>query len=367
MPLREIKINAATMIYRVVIEPGSISGVGKALRLLFPSTKTLLVSDLNVDRIYGQEVVKSLEAEKWQVTTVVVRPGERAKSLKKAAHLYDSAIAAGLDRNSPVIALGGGVIGDLAGFIAATYLRGVPLVMVPTSLLAQVDSSVGGKVAVNHPRGKNLIGSIYPPRLVLIDPKVLTTLPFRQIKAGLAEVIKYGIIADGAFFAWLEKNIDRLLATNIEALTDAVTLSVMNKARVVEADEYEVDYRRVLNFGHTIGHALEAATDYSHYLHGEAVMVGMAVATRIAHKLDIIGSEDAARILNLLQRIDLKDAPADLTAEAVIDKLRQDKKRRNGEIFFVLPQSVGSASVIAVSDQKLIREAVKTGMRLEGL
>jgi 3-dehydroquinate synthase len=359
MNTREIKVKAVNLTYRVLIEPGSIARLGRDLRLLFPSTKTMLVSDTTVYKLYGEEVTRGLKAEGWQVSVALIKPGERAKSLKNASRLYDQAIAEGLDRNSPLIALGGGVVGDLAGFVAATYLRGVPLVMVPTTLLAQVDSSVGGKVAVNHPGGKNLIGSIYPPRLVLIDPEVLKTLPKRQLKAGLAEVVKYGIISDHRFFAWLEHNCDQLLKANLELLTEAITLSVLNKAKVVEADEYEQDQRRILNFGHTVGHALEAATDYRHYLHGEAVLSGMLAAVKLAQKLNEINLDDAERIEKLIGQIGLKKAPEDLTTEAVIDKLRQDKKRLAGEIFFVLPNKVGSVSLQALKDRQLLYDAVK--------
>lgn len=357
---REVKIKAVNFIYRVIIENSGLESIGKAMRLLFPSVKVMLVSDKNVFKIYGQQVVDSLAAEKWQVYPVVLNAGEKTKNLSKASYLYDQALAAGLDRNTPIVALGGGVIGDLAGFVAATYLRGIPLVMVPTSLLAQVDSSVGGKVAVNHPGGKNLIGSIYPPRLVLIDPQVLKTLPKRQLKAGLAEVIKYGIIADSAYFDWLENNVDKLINLHSAALTDAITLAVMIKAKVVEADEYETDYRRILNFGHTIGHALEAATGYRHYLHGEAVHAGMIAVTEMAGAMGILDSVARERILNLLMRLSLKTAPPGLTAPEVVDKLRQDKKRRDSEIFFVLPRAVGAVSIEAVSDQAKILEAVNT-------
>ncbi len=358
--MQEINVKAANFTYRVVIEPGGIARLGRDLRLLLPPAKTLLVSDTSVYELYGEIVEKKLRDEGWQVSVALVKPGEKAKSLVNAARLYDQAIRDGLDRNSPLIALGGGVVGDLAGFVAATYLRGVPLVMVPTTLLSQVDSSVGGKVAVNHPRGKNLIGSIYPPRLVLIDPVFLMTLSKRQLKAGLAEVLKYGIISDYQFFDWLELNMDQLLRFNLVLLTDAVAASVRNKAKVVEADEYEKDYRRILNFGHTIGHALEAATAYRHYLHGEAVLSGMYAAVDLAIKMKVLSTEDAGRIDRLLRQIGRRKAPADLTAEAVIDKLRQDKKRLAGEIFFVLPKTIGSATIVAISDRDLICEAVKT-------
>jgi 3-dehydroquinate synthase len=211
MVRHELQVKTKSLTYRVLIEANVLPAIGKALRLLFPATKTLLISDTKVFSLYGETVLQSLAKEEWQVTSALIRPGERSKNLTGASRLYDSAVTAGLDRNSPVIALGGGVVGDMAGFVAATYMRGVPLVMIPTTLLAQVDSSVGGKVAVNHPGGKNLIGAIYPPRLVLVDPLVLNTLPKRQLNAGLVEMIKYGIIENSSFFAWLEDNFDYLL------------------------------------------------------------------------------------------------------------------------------------------------------------
>jgi 3-dehydroquinate synthase len=354
----ELQVKTAGLTYRVLIEKGSLSEIGKNMRLLFPSSRVLLVSDTNVFSLYGETVLKSLKAEKWQVSVKRIRPGERSKTLISAGRLYDAAAEADLDRNSPVLALGGGVVGDLAGFAAATYKRGVPLVMVPTSLLAQVDSSVGGKVAVNHPRGKNLIGTIYPPGLVLIDPLVLNTLPEPQLHAGLAEVIKYGIIENSDFFYWLEQNIEQLLAGESSRLAEAISRSVRSKAGVVEEDEYERDYRRILNFGHTIGHALEAATLYTYYLHGEAILIGMKGAVEIARQLSRLKATDAGRINKLLDRLPLKKPPAGLTAEKVIDKLRQDKKRRESDLVFVLPESIGSASMVTVGDERLIREVL---------
>lgn len=357
---KELQVKTAGFIYRVLIEEGALAGLGKAMRLLFPSTKTLLVSDTNVYAIYGEKAEQSLAKEKWQVTTTLIRPGERAKTLNGASRLYDAAVEASLDRNSPIIALGGGVVGDLAGFAASTFLRGVPLVMVPSSLLAQVDSSVGGKVAVNHSRGKNLVGAIYPPRLVIIDPLLLKTLPKREFQAGLAEVIKYGIIENSSFFSWLEENLDRLIQGDLTLLTEAIARSVQAKTRVIEEDEYEINYRRILNFGHTIGHALEAATEYRYYLHGEAVFIGMAAAVELAVHLSLLDRASAERIRQLFMRIDQKIAPAGLTAEKVIDKLRQDKKRRESEIIFVLPTAIGSGAMIPVNDQNMIRAAVES-------
>lgn len=354
----EIKVRTAGFPYRVLIEKNSLETVGKTMRMLFPSDKAMLISDKNVFSLYGEKVLKTLEHEKWQVKVVQIRPGERSKTLESASKLYDAALEAGLDRNSPVIALGGGIVGDLAGFFAATYLRGVPLVMVPTTLLAQVDSSVGGKVAVNHPGGKNLIGAIYPPRVVIIDPLVLETLPERQLLAGLAEVIKYGIIRDSTLFEWLEENLDSIKKSNAHLLIHAISTSVQIKAGVVEKDEFENDYRRILNYGHTIGHALEAATGYGHYLHGEAVLVGMAAAADVAVELSMLDREHAERIQALLRRIGFKKPPADLTAEEVIGKLRQDKKRLKEELFFVLPRKIGATSIVSCNDRLLLGSVI---------
>lgn len=360
---KEIKVKTGNFTYRVLIENYLLHNLGKAMRLLFPSDKLLLVSDTNVFSLYGEPLLKSLKAAKWQTDVLQIRPGESSKTLDEAARIYDAAVDAQLDRNSPIIALGGGVVGDLAGFSAATYLRGVPLVMVPTSLLAQVDSSIGGKVAVNHPRGKNIIGSIYPPRIVFVDPSLLTTLPAMQFEAGLAEVIKYGIIESDKFFFWLEENLEDLLKMDSMILAEAIEMALRAKARVVEEDEYERDYRRVLNFGHTIGHALESATDFKYYLHGEAVLIGMAAAVKIALQLKLIDHDSAGRIDKLLNRLKQKKAPEGLTADKVIDKLRQDKKRRDGNTVFVLPTAIGSAAMLSVNDEKLLADIINRYLR----
>ena len=344
--------------YKVVLEAGVLKETGSALNRLFSSRRAILVSDNKVFPLYGEEILSSLKAENWIIEPVLIRPGERSKTLRGASRLYDAAVEFGLDRGSPVIALGGGVVGDLAGFAAATYMRGVPLVMLPTSLLAQVDSSVGGKVAVNHPRGKNIIGSFYHPSLVLIDPLVLKTLPRRQLKAGLAEVIKYGIIADPSFFDYLEESISLLLRGDSKALIKAIAGSVRTKKQVVEKDEFEGDYRRILNFGHTIGHALEAATAYKTYLHGEAVLIGMYTAVELAHLLEMLKEDEKNRIQYLLKKIGIKKPPSDLTAEMVIDKLRQDKKRRDDDLIFVLPSTIGKVSMMAVKEIQLIRHVI---------
>ncbi len=363
MNRQEIIVKTRGFDYRVLIGDNLLAETGSFLQTLFPPGRTLLVSDENVFSRCGEQVICSLAAEGWQVKTALVKPGERSKTLSGAKRLYNTCFESGLDRSSPVIALGGGVVGDLAGFVAATFMRRVPLVMLPTSLLAQVDSSVGGKVAVNHPLGKNMIGTIYPPRLVLIDPLVLKTLSPRQYRAGTAEVIKYGIIEDEDFFLWLEDNLDLLLALEPGPLADAIAASIRSKARVVEKDEYEQDYRRILNFGHTIGHALEAATAFRYYLHGEAVLIGMHLAVKLAQKLSYLDFASAERINRLLSRIKMKKPPGDLTVDKVIGKLEHDKKRQSDDLIFVLPNRIGSAVMAPVSDKQMIAGLVESYLK----
>ncbi len=327
--------------YEAYIEEGLLDRVAELMGALFPVSRLLMVSDTRVDRLYGQRCRRSLAEAGWEVNRVVIRPGEKTKTLAGAERIYDAAISARLDRRSPVIALGGGVVGDLAGFVAATYMRGVPLVMIPTTLLAQVDSSIGGKVAVNHRQGKNLIGVFYQPALVVADTRLLRSLSSRQILAGLAEVVKYGIACDGSFFFWLEKNLERLQQKEAAALAVAVERCVRAKAAVVVLDEKEAGFRRVLNFGHTLGHALEAATEYGYYLHGEAVHVGMIAAVELAHALGFLERDKAERMQGLLARCGCSPPPAALTVEAITAFLRQDKKRRGEELVFVLPVDYG--------------------------
>lgn len=355
----DLTINARNFSYRVLIKNNIIDSLGKNVRLLFPSDRTLVVSDHTVFSLYGEVIMQSLADQYWNISTYLIKPGERSKTYNSAGRVFDAAVQAGLDRNSPVIALGGGVVGDLAGFVAATFMRGVPLVVVPTTLLAQVDSSIGGKVAVNHPRGKNLIGSIYPPRLVVTDPSTLQTLPFRQLTAGMVEVIKCGIVEDSNLFCWLENNIDQLLQRDQQATIEAVIKAVSSKARIVEADEFEKNFRRVLNFGHTIGHALEAATGYRYYLHGEAVLAGMIVATEMAYELGVLDKDSQNRIESLLRKLVPKKAPKSLTASMVIDKLVHDKKRCNQDIIFVFPAAIGETEIVPVRNKKLIARMVE--------
>jgi 3-dehydroquinate synthase len=341
----EVNVNLPDGGYTIHIAPGGLDRLGALVRGLALGDRALVVSDATVAALYGGRAVAVLRQAGVNAELAAVPPGEDAKSLAVADTLYTKAIALGLDRRSPVIAVGGGVVGDLAGFVAATYLRGVPFVQVPTTLLAQVDSSVGGKVAVNHPAGKNLIGAFHQPRLVVADTDLLATLPARELASGLAEVVKYGIIADAAFFAYLEANSAAILARAPSVLGEIVRRSCEIKAAVVEQDEKESGLRMILNFGHTIGHAVEAAAGFARFSHGEAVAVGMHAAARLSAILGRCGPDTVAAVDALLARFGLPAAapgyrPADLLAY-----LARDKKSIGGTVNWVLTGGIGRVAV----------------------
>ncbi|HHW42824.1 MAG TPA: 3-dehydroquinate synthase [Desulfotomaculum sp.] len=354
--MQEVYINLGPRSYSIHIGPGLLPRLGEYLRG-FPFTRrALLVTNPTVGSLYASVVEAALAGAGFEVIRSEIPDGEEYKILATAEKLYDLAYTRELDRRSPVVALGGGVVGDLAGFVAATYLRGVPFIQVPTTLLAQVDSSVGGKVAVNHPRGKNIIGAFYQPRLVLADLGVLKTLDPREVRAGLAEVIKYGVIADGGFFTWLEEHLEDLLALDAEALTHAVAVSCRIKAQVVREDETEQGRRAILNFGHTVGHAVEALTGYAAYRHGEAVAMGMVAAARLAVALDMLKKGEAARIERLIRRAGLPvEMPAGLSPDELLDSMRRDKKVLAGRLTFVLPVAVGRVEIVRDVPEEAVR------------
>ena len=304
--------------------------------------RALLVTDENAAR-FERPYVEALGAVGITTTMAVVPSGEGTKSLDRAADLYDDLVKLRADRHTAVVALGGGVIGDLAGFVAATYARGVPLLMIPTTLLAQVDSSVGGKVGVNHPRAKNIIGAFHQPSGVWIDTETLATLPPRELRCGLAEVVKYGVILDARFFADLERDAGAILDYGPDALRRIVSRSCRLKAEVVAKDEREeTGLRAVLNFGHTIGHAVEAASGYGGaFRHGEAVAVGMAAECRLAERIGWIGPETTARVSALIDRFGLPVAAPGLDPSALLDAMARDKKNQKGKVRFVLPRALG--------------------------
>ena len=290
--------------------------------------------------------------------------GEAFKTLDTYAMLMDKLIAGGHNRTTAIIGLGGGVVGDVAGFVAATYQRGVAFIQVPTTLLALVDSSVGGKTAVNHSRGKNLIGAFYQPRCVIADIATLETLPPRELRAGLAEVIKYGVIHDAAFFDWLGANLERLLALDAQALAHAIATSCRIKAAVVQTDERETGVRAILNFGHTFGHALESLTGYEQLLHGEAVAIGMVMAADLSSRWGRLPRGDAGRIKDLITRTGLPVTPPPLSADTMLEAMGMDKKVVDGRLRLVLTDAIGSAALTDQAPEAAIRETLEAGNAL---
>ncbi len=330
--------------YPIEIESGLIQCVGLRLREMGFSGHCAVVTNPLVKGLYGDALMEGLSsAGGLNPLLVIVPDGEEYKNLEEAGKIYDTLVEHRFERGSPIIALGGGVIGDLAGFVAATYLRGVPYVQVPTTLLAQVDSSVGGKTAVNHPGGKNLIGSFYQPRAVLIDPSTLKTLEKREVLAGLAEVVKYGIILDPSFFTFLEENTEGLLGLDEAVVTEAIRRSCEIKAAVVAEDERETTGRRaVLNLGHTFGHAIEALSGYGVYRHGEAVAMGMVMAAKFSVRLGLCTAEVAGRVEGLLRALGLPVSPPAIEAGEFIESMHHDKKVVGGRLCFVLIEDIGT-------------------------
>ena len=346
--------------YPIHIGPGLLRG-GERIAAALPAPRAVLVTNDTVGPLYEAALAEALEAAGVAlVTRIRVPDGEEYKTLETLETVYDALLAAQADRGTAVIALGGGVIGDLAGFAAATYQRGVPFVQVPTTLLAQVDAAVGGKTAVNHPRGKNMIGAFYQPRVVVADTDTLDTLPDRELRAGFAEVVKYGLIRDPAFFADLEQQADAILGRDAAALTDAIFRSCRNKAEVVAADEREAGQRALLNLGHTFAHAIETGTGYSQWLHGEAVAAGMVMAAEASHRIGLLPGEGLTRIRTLLDRAGLPVAgPADLPPERYLTLMGVDKKAEGGRVRYVLLEDIGRAFVTAEVPEEVIRAAIE--------
>jgi 3-dehydroquinate synthase len=307
--------------------------------------RAAVVTNTTVAALYLDRLAAALESAGIACVRIVVPDGEDHKDWATLNSVFDALIAQRCDRQTTIFALGGGVIGDLAGFAAATYQRGVPFIQVPTTLLAQVDSSVGGKTAINHPRGKNMIGAFYQPLAVLADMDTLVTLPERELRAGLAEVVKHGAIRDADFFAWLEASADRLSARDPDALAHAVKRSVEIKAEVVALDEREADVRALLNFGHTFGHAIEAGMGYGAWLHGEGVAAGMVMAADLSVRMGLLDAPASARLKALLARLGLPVAGPALSADRYLELMSIDKKVQAGRIRFVLLQQLGAATL----------------------
>ena len=338
------------------------SGVLERADLLVPhlgQKKVLVVSNTTVAPLYFDRLRSTLEKAGISVMSVILPDGEKYKDWNTLNLIFDALLGAHCERGTTLIALGGGVIGDMGGFAAACYQRGMPFIQIPTTLLSLVDSSVGGKTAINHPLGKNMIGAFYQPRLVLADISTLGTLPDRELKAGLAEVIKYGLIRDPDFFVWLEANIDKLLARDGDALAYAVYRSCANKAEVVAADERETGERALLNLGHTFGHAIETGIGYGEWLHGEAIAAGTLIAAELSWRLGWLEAEAVLRIERLFVRAGLPVRGAPLGAARYLELMRHDKKVQDGKLRLILLKRIGSAVVSDEADEATIVAAIE--------
>jgi 3-dehydroquinate synthase len=355
-----IAVNLGPATYEIVVERDALGTVGPRLRALGAGARAAVVSAPAILRLYGKRVVESLEAAGLAVATVEVPDGEAAKTLAVAAHCWDALLGAGLDRTSTVLALGGGAVGDLAGFVAATYMRGVNFIPLPTTVLAQVDAAIGGKTAIDHPRAKNLVGAFHQPRLVLVDPRTVTTLPDRQFRSGLAEIVKHGIVLDARYFDDVEGSVAPLLARDLPTLERIIGGSCRLKASVVERDEREADLRQVLNYGHTIGHALEAATGYGRFAHGEAVALGIVAEARLARRLGLAGPETVERQERLLAGVGLPTAAPALDTEAVLAAVSHDKKARDGRVPFVLAPAIGQFRLVYDVNMADVRSVIES-------
>ncbi len=336
-----LKVNLAENSYDIIIEHGSLPSIGERCAAIGLSGVAAVITNPTVSVLYGQIVLESLKAAGFTAVQIEIQDGEEYKNSATLNRVYDSLLAAGIDRSSFVVALGGGVVGDLSGYAAATWLRGVPFVQVPTTLLSQVDSSVGGKTGIDHPLGKNLIGAFYQPRLVLIDVATLKTLDARQFRAGLAEVVKYGVIIDRPFFEYLETNIEAILSMDADVLVSVIRRSCELKAKVVEQDEKESGLRAVLNYGHTLGHAFETLSGYSVMVHGEAVAIGMALAAQVSMARGLCCQEDVSRIITLIKRCGLSVSVPSFDRQKLLDSIATDKKTKSGAVTFICNKGIG--------------------------
>lgn len=350
-----LSVNLAGNSYDIVIERGALSSLGQRCRAVGMKGVAAVISNPAVAALYGAAVRQSLEAAGFTVAQMEIPDGEEYKNGTTLNRLYDELLAAGIDRGSFVVALGGGVVGDVAGYAAATWMRGIPFVQVPTTLLAQVDSSVGGKTGIDHPRGKNLIGAFYQPRLVLIDVDTLATLDQRQFRAGLAEVVKYGVAIDLPFFEFVEANVAAILAKEPDILIETIHRCCQLKARVVELDEKEAGLRAILNYGHTLGHAFESLSGYRGLVHGEAVAIGMVLAARISVAEGRCSQDDCSRIFALITRCGLPVEIPCYDRQQLLNAVAADKKSKSGSITFICNQGIGKYAMSHHTPEELLK------------
>ncbi len=354
-----VPVNLAERSYSIHVASDSAVDLGAFARERSKGSQAFLITDENVLR-HAPPLEASLSQSGFQIKTITLPPGEEQKALAVASRLYDELAQAKADRKALVVALGGGVIGDLAGFVAATWNRGISLLMVPTTLLALVDSSVGGQVGINHPRGKNLIGAFHQPLGVWIDTTYLETLPTRELHSGLAEVVKYGMILDEDFFCYLEENLDRIVNREVETIQHIVAQSCRLKARVVQEDERETKgLRVVLNYGHTFAHAFETIGGYGQWLHGEAVSAGMMCAAHLAAERGMIATEVVERQKQLLTKLSLPTSTPDWPIDELLEVMRRDKKNVAGRIRLVLPTRIGEVQLLDDVEESLVRAVLE--------
>ena len=335
--------------YEVTIKQGVINGIGKELTQvgINKDRKILIVSNKEISKLFGEKILNNLKKYNFNAEILNIKAGESNKNLASLSEIFNAAFEFGLDRNSLMIALGGGIVGDVTGFAAATWLRGIEYIQIPTTLLSMVDSSVGGKTAVNHPKGKNLIGAFYQPKAVFIDPETLTTLPTREFKAGMAEVIKYGVIKDKSLFEYLENknNRDKILNLENESLIKIINKSIKTKTFIVSKDEKENGIRAILNYGHSFGHVIENLCGYGEYLHGEAISIGMKIAGDIATEKNLWSKEHSLRQDHLIESYGLPTQTPKIKKNDVMKILMGDKKVRNGKMRFILPIELGEVDI----------------------
>ena len=362
-----VRVDLGERSYEIVVGSGILPRVGQEIGRVCRGRAALVLTEPAVGGLYGSDVTKSLLAAGFQAFTAEVAGGEESKTLASAADLYDRLLDARIDRTGVLVTLGGGVVGDLGGFVAATYMRGIDFVQIPTTLLAQVDASIGGKVGVDLPRGKNLVGAFYQPKRVLIDPDVLATLPRREFSSGLAELIKHGIIADQELFAFIRSETEALRRLDRNVLETAIARSCEIKAGIVARDERESGIRAVLNYGHTVGHAVEAATGFAKYAHGEAVSIGMVTAALISEAKGLAARGTAEEIADGLAAVGLPVALSDdVDTDAIVGAMTYDKKTMFGKLRFVLPRRIGEVEVTDAVTEAEVRSALAEQARMFG-
>lgn len=357
--MHQIHVELGKNSYIIHIDKEILPKFANIAKTYINQSKVAIVTNNVVNELHGNILKESLISSGIETIVVEIPDGEEYKSFSGAMMIYDALVEHQMNRQSIIIALGGGVIGDLAGFVSATYMRGVPFIQIPTTLLAQVDSSVGGKTAINHPKAKNMIGAFYQPKFVFVDVNVLKTLPERELKAGIVEIIKHGMIMDIGLFGYMEDNITKILNLDLQSLEQIVSRSCKDKATIVEQDEKESNIRAILNYGHTIGHGIEAVTNYGLYRHGEAVSIGMVVAAKIAVSLGILDIDVAERQNQLLAKYGLPIKFPDLDVDNVINAIHLDKKaKNNGKSRFILTKNVGEAIIFENVTDEQIRTAI---------